>query len=156
MRKLALAIMLLAATSVLAAEQWTEEEQTSGIKKIEYVRYAFAGQKMRLQILSALDIDCSPIEGWAFEIIKQPEHGTAEITPTTTFPSYPKDNPRYKCSEHKIDALVLTYKPSAGYKGPDSFTYLEISPSGYAYEKTYRFNVRAVPATTTGPKQRGT
>jgi hypothetical protein len=155
MRKLAIAIVLLASTSVLAAEQWTEEEQTSGVKKVEYVRYAFAGQKMKLQLLSAMDMDCSIIEGWAFEIIKQPEHGTAEIVPTTAFPTYPKENPRHKCNEHKIDALMLTYKPNTGYKGPDSFTYVEIAPSGYAFEKTYRFNVRAIPATTTGPKQRG-
>src|SRR5215467_1260749 len=100
-------------------------------------------------------LDCSIVEGWAFEIIKQPEHGTAEIVPTTAFPTYPKENPRHKCNEHKIDALMLTYKPNTGYKGPDSFTYVEIAPSGYAFEKTYRFNVRAIPATTTGPKQRG-
>jgi hypothetical protein len=125
------------------------------VKKVEYVRYAFAGQKMKLQLLSAMDMDCSIIEGWAFEIIKQPEHGTAEIVPTTAFPTYPKENPRHKCNEHKIDALMLTYKPNTGYKGPDSFTYVEIAPSGYAFEKTYRFNVRAIPATTTGPKQRG-
>ncbi len=73
MRELAVTIVLLASTSVLAAEQWTEEEQTSGVKKVEYVRYAFAGQKMKLQLLSAMDMDCSIVEGWAFEIIKQPE-----------------------------------------------------------------------------------
>ena len=33
MRKLALVIALLASTSVLAAEQWTDDEITSGIKK---------------------------------------------------------------------------------------------------------------------------
>src|SRR5262245_41850628 len=70
MRKLALAIVLLASTSVLAAEQWTEAETATGVKKVEYVRYAFAGQKMKLQLLSAMDMDCSIIEGWAFEIIK--------------------------------------------------------------------------------------
>src|SRR5262249_30969020 len=155
MRKLALAMVLLASTSVLAAEQWTDDEMTSGVKKIEYVRYAFAGQKMKLQLLTAMDLDCSVVDGWAFEIIKQPEHGTVEIVPTTAFPTFPKENPRYKCNEHKVESQLLTYKPNAGYKGPDSFTYLEISPSGYAFEKTYRFNVRSLPATTTGPKQRG-
>jgi len=53
--------------------------------------------------------------------------------------------------------LVLTYKPNAGYKGPDSLTYVEIAPSGYAFEKTYHFNVRSLPPTSTGSKQqRGT
>jgi len=155
MRKLALAIVLLASTSVLAAEQWTDEEQTSGVKKVEYVRYAFAGQKMKLQLLVAMNPDCSVTEGWAFEIIKQPEHGTAEIATTSAFPTYPKEDPRRKCNEHKIDGLMLTYKPDNGYKGPDSFTYIEIAPSGYAFEKTYRFNVRSIPAATTGPRQRG-
>ena len=77
MRKLALAMVLLASTSVLAAEQWTDEEMTSGVRKIEYVRYAFAGQKMKLQFLTVMDLDCTVVDGWAFEIIKQPEHGVA-------------------------------------------------------------------------------
>src|SRR5215813_3213929 len=155
MRKLALAMVLLASTSVLAAEQWTDDEMTSGVRKIEYVRYAFAGQKMKLQFLTVMDLDCTVVDGWAFEIIKQPEHGVAEISSTTAYPTYPKENPRAKCNEHKVETNVLTYKANAGYKGPDSFTYVEIAPSGYAFEKTYRFNVRAIPATTTGPKQRG-
>ena len=49
---------------------------------------------------------------------------------------------------------MLTYKANAGYKGPDSLTYIEMAPSGYAFEKTYHFNVRSIPAATTGPKQR--
>ena len=156
LRRLLLTTLALAllSSAALAAEQWTEEEQTSGVKKMEMVRYAFAGQKMKLQLLVAMNPDCSVVEGWAFEIIKQPEHGTAEIVPTSAFPTFPKENPRYKCNEHKYDAQMLTYKADVGYKGPDSFTYVEISPSGYAFEKTYRFNVRPVPATTTGPKQR--
>src|SRR5262249_24259274 len=131
MRKLALVIALLASTSVLAAEQWTEEEQISGVKKVEYVRYAFAGHKMKLQLLVAMNPDCSVTEGWAFEIIKQPEHGTAEIMPTAAFPTFPKENPRYKCNAHKVEADMLIYTPQRGYKGPDSFTYVEIAPSGY-------------------------
>jgi hypothetical protein len=154
LKPLAVAAMLTATVPVHATEQWTEEENASGVKKIEMVRYAFAGQKMKLQLLYAMDLDCSAIDGWAFEITKQPEHGTAEITPTSAFPTFPKENPRYKCNEHKVDAQVLTYKANAGYKGPDSLTYIEIAPSGYAFEKTYRFNVRSIPAATTGPKQR--
>jgi hypothetical protein len=149
----ALALGLLS-SAALTAEQWTEEEITSGVRKIEYVRYAFAGQKMNLQFLFAMNPDCSAVEGWAFEIVKQPEHGTAEIAPHIGFPTFPKENSRYKCNEHKVEGQMLTYKASAGYKGPDSFTYVEIAPSGYAFEKTYRFNVRSIPATTTGPKKR--
>jgi hypothetical protein len=149
----ALAIGLLSSTA-LAAEQWTEEEQTSGVKKVEFVRYAFAGKSMQLQYLYAMDIDCSVTDTWIFEITKKPEHGTAEIVSQTFFPMYPKDNPRFRCNEHKIEGQVLIYKPNAGYKGPDSFTFQEIGPSGLAWEKTFRFNVRSAPATVTGPKKR--
>jgi hypothetical protein len=94
------------------------------------------------------------IEGYAVEIIKHPEHGTAAIKPQTFFPNFSKSNPRYRCNEHKIDGYVLTYMPSANYKGPDSLIYLEIAPSGIAWEKTFLFNVRAAPAATTGPKKK--
>ena len=40
----ALALGLLS-SAALTAEQWTEEEITSGVRKIEYVRYAFAARK---------------------------------------------------------------------------------------------------------------
>jgi len=158
MKRLLLATLtlgLLSSTALAADPQWSEEEVAAGVKKLEFVRYAFAGNKMKLQYLYAMDLDCSLMEGWAFEITKQPEHGNAEIVPQTFFPMYPKNNPRYRCNEHKIEGQMLTYKPAAGYKGPDSLTYVEISPSGLAWEKTFHFNVRSVPPSTTGPKQRG-
>lgn len=153
---IAAAAGLLSSTAFAADEKWTDDENASGVKKMEFVRYAFAGQKMKLQYLYALDIDCSNFDGYAFEITKQPEHGTAEIVPQTFFPMYTKDNPRFRCNEHKIDGQILTYTPAAGYKGPDSLTYIQIGPSGLAWEKTYHFNVRSLPPTTTGsPKQKG-
>jgi len=106
-----LLMALLASTSALAADpQWTEEEQAAGVKKLEFVRYAFAGKVQNLQLLYALNPDCSEVEGWEFEITKQPEHGVANIEPYSAFPFYPKDNPRYKCNEHKIQMQVLTYQ----------------------------------------------
>ena len=152
----ALALGLLSSTVLAAEPQWTDEETASGMKKMEFVRFAFAGTKMNLQYLYAVDLDCSTVEGWSFEITKQPEHGTAEIVSQSFFPMFPKDNPRYRCNEHKIEGQLLTYKANAGYKGPDSLTYLQIGPSGLAWEKTYHFNVRSLPATSTSrPKQRG-
>jgi len=140
----------------LLAADWSDEETASGVKKEEYLRYAFAGHKMELAFLYSLDIDCSLYEGYAYEIIKQPEHGTAELKPHTAFPYFPKGNPRVRCNEQKVDGQLLTYKPNAGYKGPDSLTYVMIAPSGLAWERTYKFNVRSMPAATSGrPKERG-
>src|SRR5262245_60808732 len=148
----ALALGLLSSTALAA--DWTEEENISGVKKEEYVRYAFAGTKMQLAFLYALDLDCSLYEGYAYEIIKEPEHGKAELVPQTAFPFFPKGNPRAKCNEQKVEGQMLTYKANAGYKGPDSLTYVMITPSGAAVERTYRFNVRDIPPSTSGPKKR--
>jgi len=136
-----------------AGDEWTDEERAAGIKKEEFVRYAFAGNTMELMFLVALEIDCSVDEGWAYEIIKQPEHGIATLKPHTGFTYFAKSNPRHKCNEQKVEGQLLTYKPDAGYKGPDSLTYVSINSSGMAWERTYRFNVRALPAATN--KKRG-
>jgi hypothetical protein len=150
----ALALGLLSSTA-LAAE-WTDEETAAGVKKEDFVRYAFAGRTMEVSYLYALDIDCTLIDGYAYEISQQPEHGVAELKSKTIFPAYEKKNPRSKCNDQKVDVQVLTYKANAGYKGPDKLTYTLILPSGLAYERTLTFNVRATPANIQGaPKQRG-
>ena len=151
----AAAVAMGLVSSTALAQQWTEEELHSGIKKSEFVRFAFAGVKMRIGNLYAVDLDCSVIPGWAFEISKQPEHGTAEITSSAFFPSFTKDSPRYRCNENKIDGLVLWYTPRANYKGPDILSLLKIGPTGLAFEETYNFNVRPAPMNLTGPKQKG-
>lgn len=61
MRKLALVMALLASTSVLAAEQWTEEEAVAGLKKSEYTRHALSGSTVLLQFLVAINPDCSVV-----------------------------------------------------------------------------------------------
>jgi hypothetical protein len=146
------ALLLLSAPAAFAEDQWTAEEAVAGVKKQEVMRYAFAGNKMILANLFSMREDCSVVEGWGYEIVKKPQHGTAEIVPGAFFPTWPKDNPRSKCNEHKIDGYQLTYTAKAGYKGPDSFTSVEISPAGLAWETTYLFNVRPYPPTTSGSK----
>jgi hypothetical protein len=149
----ALAIGILSSTAF--AQKWSEEELAAGVKKFDYVRFAFAGVKLRVSHLYALDLDCSSIAGWAWEIVKQPEHGSAEIAPSSFFPMFTKDNPRFRCNEHKTDGLILSYTPKLGYKGPDSLTVIEIGPNGLASERTFNFNVRQAPVSITGPKQKG-
>jgi len=162
MRRLLLvtALAALALTSrpmpLLAQSQApiTDEESAAGMRKEEFVRYAFGGTEMKLAFLYVLEADCSEIDGWEYEIVKQPEHGIAALKQHTGFASFPKGNPRTKCNEQKVDGQMLTYKPEAGYKGPDSLTFLSISPGGFVFERTFRLNVRQHPATTKKPKQK--
>jgi len=135
------------------SDKWTPEEIQTGTKKLEYLRYAFAGQKMHIANLFALTLDCVIPAGWAYEIVKQPAHGVAELKANGFFPTYAADNPRFKCNSTKINSYTLTYTPALGYKGPDTLVYLEIGPDGLAWETTMRFNVRPFPMTTPNPKQ---
>jgi len=140
---LASAIALAVVGNASAADKWTDEETSAGLKKVEHTRYALSGSPLRLQFLYALNPDCTFIDGYQFAIIKEPEHGTAEIVPHTAFPIFAKDNPRFKCNEQQIQGQALIYKPDDNYEGPDSFTFLNLTPSGFAQETTYTFNVRA-------------
>src|SRR5262245_46844861 len=76
-------IIGLLSSTALAADEWTDEERQNGVKREEVIRYAFSGNKTIVAFYYALDIDCSPTEGWAYEIIKKPEHGIAELVPQT-------------------------------------------------------------------------
>jgi hypothetical protein len=148
-RRLVLTLAILAgaaSAASAAADKWTDEETSAGLKKVEQVRYALSGSLLRLRFLYALNLDCSPFEGYQFAIIKEPEHGTAEIVPYTAFPNFAKESSRFKCNERQIEGQALTYKPKDNYEGPDSFTFLELSPSGFATETTYTFNVRSFKA----------
>jgi len=140
---LASAIAFVVVGNASAADKWTDEENLAGLKKTERVRYALSGQPIRIMILYALNVDCSPMEGYQRMITKAPEHGTAEIVPFLHFPNFAKETPRYKCNEKQIQAQALVYKPNDNYEGPDSLTYLELNPSGFAEEEIFTFNVRA-------------
>ena len=56
------AVIYMAPQPAKTAEQWTEEETASGVKKVEYVRYALAGSKMTIQLLYAMQLEQIPVE----------------------------------------------------------------------------------------------
>jgi len=141
---LASAIALAIVGNANAADPWTNEETSAGVKKVEYTRYAFDGRKINLQFMGTLNADCTQPEEYEASIITEPKHGVAELEPRTDFMNYAKDNPRAKCNETKYASLMLTYKAKDGYAGPDSVTVFEVFPSGLAREITFTLNVRAI------------
>jgi len=82
--------LLLSAAS--AQQQWTDEELREGVQRTEYTRQVPSGAKRTLENLGVLNPDCSVPEGYEAKVTKQPEHGSAEIVSTQSFPQYPKDN----------------------------------------------------------------
>jgi len=75
-------------------------------------------------------------------VAKQPENGAVETIPTTAFPTYAKDNIRYKCNEHKVKGVQVNYKSAEKYVGDDTFDLLILYPAGFAWEVHYDVSVR--------------
>src|SRR5262249_51911126 len=75
-------------------------------------------------------------------VTKQPEHGTTELIGATLYPTFPKENIRYKCNQHKVRGHQLNYKSSEKYTGSDSLEVLVLYPGGFAREVNFTINVR--------------
>jgi hypothetical protein len=128
--------------SSASAQEWTKEEIEAGVKKSEITRHVPSGRSSPLRFLTALNPDCSIVEGYEFKITKQPEHGTVEVVSSEHFTTFAKENPRFKCNEKKTRGLAISYKSADGYKGLDAFEVLELSPNGFAWELRWNINVR--------------
>src|SRR5262249_34473711 len=59
--------------------------------------------------------DCSASGDVTIRVTKQPEHGTAEIAAATLFPSFEKENIRFKCNQHKVRGQQVNYKSAEKY-----------------------------------------
>jgi hypothetical protein len=134
----ALALLLSSAF----AQEWTKDEQTAGLKTIEFTRHIPAGKQRALSSFGYLNADCSLIEDTDTVITKEPEHGTAVIEMIEHFPSYSKDNVRSKCNEKRMRMPALIYKGAVGYVGADTLEVLSISSNGLA--NLFRYTIKIV------------
>jgi hypothetical protein len=124
------------------AQEWTKDEQTAGLKTIEYTRHIPAGKQRALSSFGYLHADCSLIEDTDTVITKEPEHGSAVIETIEHFPSYSKDNVRSKCNEKRMRMPALIYKAAVGYVGTDTLEVLSISSNGLA--NLFRYTIKIV------------
>ena len=94
------------------------------------------------RLLHALNPDCTSQGTVNIRITKQPEHGAVNIAAATVFPSYPKENIRYKCNQHRVKGMQINYKSAAKYTGDDALELLVLFPNGFAWEVQYDVSVR--------------
>ena len=96
----------------------------------------------RIGFYYALNPDCTSQGTVNIRITKQPEHGAVNIAAATLFPSYPKENLRYKCNQHKVKGMEIHYKSAGKYTGNDALELLVLFPNGFAWEVQYDVSVR--------------
>ena len=104
-------------------------------------------KKNSSRVSSLLEQSCESAFSTQFILIaprvtKQLEHGSTETATAMNFPSYPKENIRSKCNEHKVKGMQVNYKSSEKYVGSDELELLVLFPGGFAWEIHYDISVR--------------
>jgi hypothetical protein len=113
-----------------------------GLRREEATRVVASGTKEKIGGFTALNPDCTASGDGNVRVTKQPEHGTVEISPTSFYPGYPKENIRYKCNQHKVRGQQIHYKSAEKYVGDDTLDLLVLFPGGFARELHVTINVR--------------
>jgi hypothetical protein len=132
-------LLTLLAFGLLSSSAFAQQE---GLEKKQFTRVVPSGTNQRIGFFHALNPDCTASGNVIVRATKQPEHGTVEITTTTNFPSYSKENIRYKCNQHKVKGMQINYKSAEKYTGDDALDLLILYPAGTAWEVHYDVSVR--------------
>jgi hypothetical protein len=131
-------LLTVLAFGLLSSSAFAQE----GLEQKQFTRVVPSGKKSQLGFFTSLHADCTSRGDADIRIIKQPEHGSIETVPTTSFPGYAKEHVRYKCNQHKVKGVQVNYKSAEKYVGDDTFDLLVLFPFGFAWEVHYDINVR--------------
>lgn len=94
-------------------------------------RAAPSSQKQMIGSVMSVNPDCTSI-GYSFvKVVKAPQHGQFTTERGKDFASFPAENIRSACNKKKIPAVILYYKPNAGYTGLDFITIETVNPGGW-------------------------
>src|SRR5215469_15021772 len=96
-------LLTVSALALLLPCAFAEEQpKQEGLVKKQFTRVVASGAKQRIGFFHAVHPDCTVSGDITLRVTKQPEHGTVETAATTNYPTYPKENIRVKCNEHKV------------------------------------------------------
>jgi hypothetical protein len=131
-------LLTVLAFGLLSSSAFAQE----GLDKKQFTRVVASGTNGRIGFFTALNTDCTASGNVNIRVTKQPEHGSTETTTTINFPSYPKENSRSKCNDHKVRGMQVNYKSAEKYVGSDELELLVLFPNGFAWEVRYNIDVR--------------
>jgi hypothetical protein len=127
-------------------EQQREEDLrifgVEGLQTQQLTRFVASGKNERVAFFYAVAPDCSATGDVEIRVTKQPEHGTVGTATATNFPSFPKENIRARCNQHKVRGMQVNYKAAEKYTGKDEFDLLVLYPGGFGQEVHLNINVR--------------
>jgi hypothetical protein len=111
---------------------------------LELKRAVAAGQKLRLDFLYSLNVDCSSMGFATVRIVEQPQHGNATIEHGTGYTTFPESNPRSACNKRTSDGTLISYEPGSDYTGADTVAIEATYPNGALTKRRYSIQVSSV------------
>jgi hypothetical protein len=88
-------------------------------------------------------VDCSSSQGEIkSRVLEHPKNGVVETVTEKGFPSYPKNDQKYKCNETQSDVQAYYYKSREDFKGKDRFVVEVFFPNGTYRKRLFTIDVR--------------
>jgi hypothetical protein len=136
-------LLMVLAFGLLSSSAFAQgQPPPEALEKKQFARVVASGTSTRIGFFHALHPDCSASGNVDIRVTKQPEHGKVDISATNSFPTYPKENIRYKCNQHRVRGQLITYKSAEKYVGNDELDLLVLYPNGFAWEVHVEISVR--------------
>jgi hypothetical protein len=110
-------------------------------QSLQLTRDVVANQRVRLDFLFSLNLDCSSTGYAMVQVIEAPTHGKATVANGTGFSTFPANNPRSACNKSRSDGAVVFYDPEPGFVGTDSVEIDVTFPSGSSQRRHYTIAV---------------
>ena len=112
------------------------------LPKVNWARIVASGTNQRIGFFYAVNPDCSANGDVNIRVTKQPDHGTVETAVATDFPSFERENIRYRCNQQKVRGQQVNYKSTEKYTGSDTLELLVLFPGGFGEEVHINIDVR--------------
>jgi hypothetical protein len=112
------------------------------LPKVNWARIVASGTNQRIGFFYAVNPDCSANGDVNIRVTKQPDHGTVETAAATDFPSFERENIRYRCNQQKVRGEQVNYKSTEKYTGSDTLELLVLFPGGFGEEVHINIDVR--------------
>jgi hypothetical protein len=141
----ALGLLLSSAFAEEKSPEQRREESNQSVErlpKVNWARIVASGTNQRIGFFYAVNPDCSANGDVNIRVTKQPDHGAVETAAATDFPSFERENIRYRCNQQKVRGQQVNYKSTEKYTGSDTLELLVLFPGGFNEEVHINIDVR--------------
>jgi hypothetical protein len=101
-----------------------------------------SGDTIEIYHLYSEHPDCTPDNLGAIRITGSPEHGVVNIVEKPVYPEFPATSIRASCNKKKTPGLIVTYKSTSGYTGPDTVGFEVFTCTGNYADMTANITVK--------------